>query len=178
MDDNRWIICVQTGLISLAICWNLGGCNYPQLQDARQGVDQAVAELPHVPQVEHAKTLELQWAAGYDDFFAWVKEVENPCYYARVYHVFGTQLSIAEVIELYTPQLQELEWQIDDQPPQERENPISRVFIRGMHERLVISAMPEGYAIVPKEEYEQIKQRHATVFSLSLDYILPARDQC
>ncbi len=115
----------------------LSACQHPELIDAKDGVAQAVNELPQFDEVAHLKTIEEHWVMGYHEFFDWIKEVETPCYYGRVYQIFGTSLPFSDMLDLYTQPLQKLGWQL------ESEYPSGLSFKRGFHEWLEMARLAD-----------------------------------
>jgi hypothetical protein len=175
---DGWLKYAKVILLVLSLGWVLIGCSDPKLTIVKREVDKAIAELPQTQSVELIKTIESQWVSGYHEFFGWIKEAENPCYYARTYVIFGTQLPIEAVIAMYTEPLQKLGWLVDDEPPQLLQYKSSRLFTRNEHERLEVTILAEGTDIASSIGYEHLKEQYVTIFNIRIDYMLPSRDQC
>jgi hypothetical protein len=164
-------------VIGVLLTGLLSGCAYlaeqqriqAELKHAKAELDKAIAQLPHFEQFDLVHQMELQWSRT---------EHNQTCNYARAYRIFGTQLPVPDILELYTQQLQALGWTLKAGPNEQSFMHWSRIFIRGNHERLVISTGEPGFGIRQEIDYEQLRNAYANLAVIRIEYMLPQREGC
>ena len=177
MNNHWWMKCCALALLGIVLIGVLSGCapfaRYQQIEaeldQAKAGLDKAVAELPQYEQLDLVHSAELRWPHT---------EYRETCAYARAYFVFGTQLPVSDVLDMYTRELQTLGWVLETSPRERSYMASTRSFIRGDHELLVIETGRPGFAIEQDINYEKLRNIYASLPTIRIDYILPQREEC
>jgi hypothetical protein len=160
---------VQLMIVAFLVCGLLAACESPELLGAKAHVDQAITELPPIPQVDLLKTLAYQWSKAGGGYV---------CFYARAYLVIGTQRPAVAVLDDYTAQLPQLDWVLETELQHRRVMLTARHFIRGRHERLVIEPLGIGTEAANSVDHEALKRTYETLQTIRVDYMLPSRNEC
>jgi hypothetical protein len=160
---------MQQIVVVFLVCALLTACESPELLEAKARVDQAIAELPPIPQVDLIKTLASQWSEADGGYV---------CFYGRADLIIGTQRPAPEMLDDYTNMLQQLGWMLQTEQQFQQSMPIARHFIRGRHERLVIGPLGAGTEPANSVDHEALKRTYATLQVIGIDYMLPSRDEC
>jgi hypothetical protein len=160
---------MQQVVVALLVCGLLTACQSPELLEAKARVDQAIAELPPIPQVDPIKTLAYQWSEAGGGYV---------CFYGRAYLIIGTQRPAVDVLNDYTEKLSQLDWVLETELQHRQVMLTARHFIRGHHERLVIEPLGEGTEVANSVDHEALKRTYAILHTIRIDYMLPSRDEC
>jgi hypothetical protein len=154
--------------LALLMCF-VTSCTSPKLDEARDGMQAAVAELPDSPQLHHIVTTEHVWP---------VTEDGGTCYYARSYLVYGTQLPATEVLDWYTDRLEPLNWSLEQGRFEQDYMDVARQFTRGDHEFRAVSTGTPGFAVEQSFDYERYRQEYINIVVVSVDYVVPQSEGC
>lgn len=159
---------LSVALIIVILANSSLACTGERLQEARAGVENAVAQLPTTDSFETiAVTRTERSATAYG----------RTCYYGIAIIMIGTMLPQREALETYVQQLESLGWQLRG-----RQHEASRVLLRDRHELATVSYSPfeveAGWELQGNSSGLQDRIGHTTILVLWLQYMLPARDDC
>ncbi len=160
----RRLLCFFTLLGLLASCYPL--VDPDKQQEARRGLDAALAQLPTLQRFTTAKIL------VYESHDA-EHSSEYVCYYAKGYIVAGSSLPAEDAVSYYAQSVQPLGWS-----PNSDKLASERLLDRGLYERIVISPYEPEIEIQNAVGYAQLKKTYLSVIVIRVDYTLPSRDRC
>jgi hypothetical protein len=149
--------------IPVVVCL-LASCTQQKLREARKGLDGSVAQLPSVSDFDVVTILSGESS---------ITGSPKTCYYAQAYVVLGTSLSEEKALDVYVDELQSLGWTTERS---DLEN--LRVLGRGMHEQIAVSYGGPGWTIETNEDYIRAKDIYPTIIFVTVDFMLPNRDEC
>lgn len=142
------------------------GCGPAHLQQARTGLDAAVAQLPEPD--------------GFSIVTVIVEEFDRTwnrqrCCYGQALMAVGTDVPSEEALELYTEALKDQGWVVQ---PDYGTLKWTKVLCRGEYETVDVRTGAAGLITASDERYKREKDNYASFVYLTLTYSLPSRAVC
>jgi hypothetical protein len=135
-----------------------------RLQQARSGLDTAIAQLPSSAEFTVVAIIPEEFSST---------DYGKTCYYAQANIAVGTALPGTDALATYVNELTLQGWVV------ERDNlDRSRVLVRGEHERIAVSLDGPGWIIERDEDYQHARDTFPIFLYISVTYILPSRENC
>ncbi len=162
--NTRQLLCLFASLCLLVSCYP--PIDLDKQQEARRGLDAALAQLPTLQRFTTIKILVYE---SYDAEHS----SEYVCYYAKGYIVAGSSIPAADAVSYYAQSVQSLGWL-----PDSDQHTSERLLDRGMYERMVISPYEPEIEIQNAVGYTQLKETYTSVIVIRVDYTVPSRERC
>jgi hypothetical protein len=138
--------------------------HFQKQREARDGLDASIAQLPTLAGFTTIKVVPLEFShTAYG----------KTCYYARGYVIAGSSFSETEALDTYTEKIRSLGWM-----PEGMQAETSRVLMHAANERMEIYSGKPGVDIDGAMDYDQLRQTYRSLIFVSLDYMIPSRDEC
>jgi hypothetical protein len=133
-------------------------------QKARSGLENLMRQLPQSEKFNVIKTIKQEFSHTGG---------EKTCYYARAHLIIGTSMPETESLDIYEQSLKTLNW-----VPREQQYKTSRVLYYGNNDRMVVTSGEPGVDVKDLVDYEQLRKTYKSIIFVSIDYMLPNREEC
>jgi hypothetical protein len=133
-------------------------------QKARSGLENLITQLPQSEEFNVIETIR-------QDFSFTVEE--KTCYYARANLIIGTSMPETEALDIYEQSLKTLNW-----VPRGQQYKTSRILYYGNNDKLVVTSGEPGVEVKHAVNYEQLRKTYKGIIFVSIDYMLPNREEC